>query len=202
MTWYIKDHFTSWSNSQTFICTDFTFFLNFQRSTKLEEAKPFRRTRKVTFAESDDVQVPKDEEQEEKDVKVEDETMEPVESCPVLAYREPLPTNVRLAKKYLYRGGDQPKIALRARHPSDGSSLRNPPESLIKSQDAFAERLYATYATLSSVPVPHLMRPVCQWLGLRLLARGDQLQAARYFAQAIGNAACGLFTCMLSSRIK
>ncbi|VDN98079.1 unnamed protein product [Rodentolepis nana] len=127
-----------------------------------------------------------------------EDTIEPIESCPVLAYREPLPTNARLTNKYLLHGL-QPKMPINV---ADGSSLQNPPESLIKSQNALADRLYATYATLATLPVPHLMRPVCQWLGLRLLGRGDQKQAARYFAQAIGNAACGLFTSMLSSKIK
>ncbi|KAM3177902.1 hypothetical protein ACTXT7_003632 [Hymenolepis weldensis] len=173
--------------------------LNSQKETSKSEPefkrpdgiKPLHRIRKMVSEENGDVVKSLKDSQDE-------DIIEPIESCPVLAYREPLPTNMRLTNKYLLRGL-QPKMPTNV---ADGPSLENPPESLITSQDAFAERLYATYATLAALPVPHLMRPVCQWLGLRLLGRGDQSQAARYFAQAIGNAACGLFTSMLSSKIK
>ncbi|KAM7543148.1 hypothetical protein Aperf_G00000005776 [Anoplocephala perfoliata] len=131
-------------------------------------------------------------------VKPEDavEEEEPVESCPALAYREPLPENTRLTAKYFLQS-HQPRVGL-----DTTPSLQDPSETLIQAQKAFAERLYSIYTTLAVLPVPHLMRPICQWLGLRLLSRGDQTQAARYFAQAVGNGACSLFTSMLSSKLR
>ncbi|VDM16343.1 unnamed protein product [Hydatigera taeniaeformis] len=126
---------------------------------------------------------------------LDEEVEEPVETCPAVAFRVPLPRNLKLTKKYLPHGRPHINLAL-------PSSLHDPPETLIKAQDAFADRLYRAYSNLAAFPVPHLLRPVCQWLGLRWLGLGNQNQAARYFGQATGIAACGLFTSILSSKLK
>lgn len=123
-----------------------------------------------------------------------DEVEEPIETCPAAAFRAPLPRNIKMARKYLLgRIG----VNVEAQSP-----LRDPPESLVKAQEALADRLYGAYSSLSVLPVPHLLRPVCQWLGLRWLGLGNQGQAARYFGQATGIAACGLFASILSSKLK
>ncbi|KAH9280800.1 Separin [Echinococcus granulosus] len=127
--------------------------------------------------------------------RMKEEAGDPVETCPAVAFRVPLPRNVKLTKKYLFSG--HPRINLAPLSP-----LCDPPETLVNAQDAFADRLYSAYSSLSALPVPHLLRPVCQWLGLRWLGLGNQGQAARYFGQATGIAACGLFTSILSSKLK
>ncbi|VDK22892.1 unnamed protein product [Taenia asiatica] len=123
-----------------------------------------------------------------------DEVEEPIENCPAIAFRVPLPRNLKMTRKYLL---ERVHLNLEAQSP-----LRDPPESLLKGQEAMANRLYGAYSMLSALPVPHLLRPVCQWLGLRWLGLGNQSQAARYFGQATGIAACGLFTSILSSKLK
>ncbi|KAL5108086.1 hypothetical protein TcWFU_008467 [Taenia crassiceps] len=123
-----------------------------------------------------------------------DEVEEPIETCPAAAFRVPLPRNLKMARKYLLAHS---RTNFDAQLP-----MRDPPEGLVKAQDALANRIYAAYSSLSALPVPHLLRPVCQWLGLRWLGLGNQNQAARYFGQATGIAACGLFTSILSSKLK
>ena len=122
-----------------------------------------------------------------------EDSEEPVESCPAVALRAP--SIIGMTRTYILSG--EP---LRFNLESSSTSLGDPPEGLLAAQDALAERLYSVYSTLASVPVPQLLRPVCQWLGLRWLAKGDQHQAARYFGQATGITACGIFKSVLCSK--
>nr|VZI27136.1 unnamed protein product [Spirometra erinaceieuropaei] len=68
-------------------------------------------------------------------------------------------------------------------------------------QDVLADRLYQAYSQLSSLPVPSLLRPICQLLGLRWLGKGDQRQAARFLSQSVPLAASSLYASILCSKI-
>uniref|UniRef100_A0A5K3FHR4 separase n=1 Tax=Mesocestoides corti TaxID=53468 RepID=A0A5K3FHR4_MESCO len=131
---------------------------------------------------------------DEEEVEADEEAEDATESCPAAQRRAFRPRNVRMAHKWA------------SQHRSHVSPSHLPPlcpsEEVLKAQDALADRLYSVYSSLAGLPIPHLLRPVCQWLGLRWLGRGSHDQAARFFGQAVGLAASSLYSSILSSKLK
>ncbi|BHF67576.1 Separin [Sparganum proliferum] len=134
------------------------------------------------------------------------EDEEEVEHCPSRFAQPPRPMNLRLGSRW---------AASRAKAESPLSAtarIRDPDAAaaaasgllaeLTHKQDVLADRLYQAYSQLSSLPVPSLLRPICQLLGLRWLGKGDQRQAARFLSQSVGLAASSLYASILCSKIK
>ncbi len=134
----------------------------------------------------------------EEDAQDEKEEEEDTESCPSLAQLGPRPRNLRMASRWANKGAPPPHPAPAPRTPEEVT----PTEEVVKAQDALAERLYAAYRALAGLPVPHLLRPVCQWLGLRWLGKENEAQAGRYFGQAVGLSASSLYASILCARAK
>lgn len=132
-----------------------------------------------------------------------EEEEEEAESCPLLSRQPPRPRNLRLGSRWApgrFRA-PQPDSPIRA-VAADTSAAR---ERIERGQQELADKLYQAYSRLSGLPIPALMRPICQWLGLRWIAKTSpvgQAQAGRFFAQAVGLAVTNLYTSLLSAKPK
>ncbi|CAH8586953.1 unnamed protein product [Schistosoma turkestanicum] len=123
--------------------------------------------------------------------------LDPVESCSSLIDAPLRPRSVRLASKW---AASQIKTTLGNTLCEDALLSENT-DQMNQITNNMATRLYSAYQQLSSFPVPNLLRPICQWLGIYWLGKGDQLQAGRFLSQAIGIGPTTLYLSILSSRI-
>uniref|UniRef100_A0A5K4EVT8 Separase n=1 Tax=Schistosoma mansoni TaxID=6183 RepID=A0A5K4EVT8_SCHMA len=109
--------------------------------------------------------------------------LDPVESCSSLIDAPLRPRSVRLASKW---AANQIKTKLVNTLCEEDPLLLENTDQMSQISNNMATRLYGAYQQLSSFPVPNLLRPICQWLGIYWLGKGDQLQAGRFLSQAIG----------------
>ncbi|CAL8098594.1 unnamed protein product, partial [Calicophoron daubneyi] len=134
-------------------------------------------------------------------------SLDPIESCPLLAGVARRPRNLRWASKWeavqqrtVHVPHDlclsEAEISLST--DADYAQMLRIAES---SADALTTHLNSAYSKLLYLPIPNLFRPICHWLGLRWLSKGDQVQAGRYLAQSVGIAATSLYMSILSSRL-
>ncbi|CAH8657528.1 unnamed protein product [Schistosoma guineensis] len=124
--------------------------------------------------------------------------LDPVESCSSLIDAPLRPRSVRLASKW---AANQIKTKLVNTLCEENPLLSENIDQMSQVSNNMATRLYGAYQQLSSFPVPNLLRPICQWLGIYWLGKGDQLQAGRFLSQAIGIGPTTLYLSILSSRI-
>ncbi|CAH8678128.1 unnamed protein product [Schistosoma rodhaini] len=124
--------------------------------------------------------------------------LDPVESCSSLIDAPLRPRSVRLASKW---AANQIKTKLVNTVCEEDPLLSENTDQMSQISNNMATRLYGAYQQLSSFPVPNLLRPICQWLGIYWLGKGDQLQAGRFLSQAIGIGPTTLYLSILSSRI-
>uniref|UniRef100_A0A183SHD6 separase n=1 Tax=Schistocephalus solidus TaxID=70667 RepID=A0A183SHD6_SCHSO len=130
---------------------------------------------------------------------------EEAEHCPSRSAQPPRPMNLRLGSRWAAaasrtKAGSPPpsEAAVRDLNAATPGWLAE----LARKQDVLTDRLYQAYSQLSSLPVPSLLRPICQLLGLRWLGKGDQRQAARFLSQSVGLSASSLYASILCSKMK
>ncbi|KAH8868186.1 Separin [Schistosoma japonicum] len=129
--------------------------------------------------------------------KVHTTILDPVESCSSLIGAPLRPRSVRLTSKW---AANQIK-ATSSRVLYGDSILSENNDQMSQVANDLAIRLYDAYQQLSGFPVPNLLRPICQWLGIYWLGKCNQPLAGRFLSQSIGIGPTTLYLSILSSRM-
>lgn len=118
--------------------------------------------------------------------------MDQIEFCSSLVDAPLRPKNVRFVSKWA-----STKQTGRTR-----TNCSNNLDELKNSNRKFLTSIQSIYSRLINFPIPNLLRPLCQWLGLYWLGQNDHNQAGHYFSQAVGIGATSLYLSILCSKAK